>query len=181
MHPAEGTLIEMKGQVDFSVDINDLDIPEEEKPLPDDEIREFVDKNSMNVVAATVGNDEHSVGMREIIDIKHGGIEKYGFKVTYLGTSVPIKKVVDSAIEVNASAILISTIITHNDIHRQNMQKLNDLCREKGIRNKVILISGGTQITNDIALEAGMDAGFGRGTHGNEVASFIIKYLREEI
>ncbi len=181
MHPVEGTLIEMKGQIDFSVDINDLDIPEEEKPLPDDEIREFVDKNSMNVVAATVGNDEHSVGMREIIDIKHGGIEKYGFKVTYLGTSVPIKKVVDSAIEINASAILISTIITHNDIHRQNMQKLNDLCRERGIRNKVILISGGTQITNDIALEAGMDAGFGRGTHGNEVASFIIKYLREEI
>ncbi|MGM0603056.1 MAG: D-ornithine 4,5-aminomutase subunit OraE [Bacillota bacterium] len=180
MHPAEGTLIEMKGQVDFSININDLDIPEEEKPLPDDEIIEFLDKNPMNVVAATVGNDEHSVGMREIIDIKHGGIEKYGFEVTYLGTSVPIKKVVDAAVEINAAAILISTIITHNDIHRQNMQKLNDLCRERGIRDRVILIAGGTQITDEIALEAGMDAGFGRGTHGNEVASFIIKYLREE-
>ena len=43
----------------------------------------------MRVVAGTVGNDEHSVGLREIIDIKHGGIEKYGVEVHYLGTSVP--------------------------------------------------------------------------------------------
>ncbi len=29
----------------------------------------------MKIVSATVGEDEHSVGLREIIDIKHGGIE----------------------------------------------------------------------------------------------------------
>lgn len=181
MHPAEGTLLEVKGQVDFDINIAELEIPEKEEPLPYEEIREYVDKLSLNIVAATVGEDEHSVGLREIIDIKHGGIEKYGFKVTYLGTSVPISKVIDAAIEVNADAILISTIITHNDIHKKNMRKLNDLCIERGIRDKVILIAGGTQISNDIAVEAGMDAGFGRGTHGEDVATFIIKKKRGEI
>ncbi len=175
MHPAEGTLLELKGQVDFAIEVDKLEIPEKIEPLPYETIREYIDKNPINIVAGTVGEDEHSVGLREIIDIKHGGIEKYGFKVTYLGTSVPVSKVVDAAIEINAGAILISTIISHNDIHRRNMKKLHDLCVEKGIRDKIILIAGGTQVNNELAVEAGMDAGFGRGTHGEDVASFIVK------
>ncbi len=178
MQPAEGTLCEVKGQVDFSVDKNELEIPEKEETLPYDEIRGFVDENPISVVAATVGKDEHSVGMREIIDIKHGGIEKYGIDVTYLGTSVPISKVVDAAIETNADAILISTIISHNEVHRTNMKKLNDLCVEKGIRDDVILVAGGTQVNNDMAIKAGLDAGYGRGTHGDDVATFLVKTLR---
>ncbi|HMA59478.1 MAG TPA: D-ornithine 4,5-aminomutase subunit OraE [Halanaerobiales bacterium] len=178
MQPAEGTLCEVKGQVDFSVDKNELEIPEKEETLPYDDIRGFVDENPISVVAATVGKDEHSVGMREIIDIKHGGIEKYGIDVTYLGTSVPISKVVDAAIETNADAILISTIISHNEVHRTNMKKLNDLCVEKGIRDDVILIAGGTQVNNDMAIKAGLDAGYGRGTHGDDVATFLVKTLR---
>ena len=181
MHPAEGTLIEVKGKVDFAVDIDNLEIPEKEELLPDDEIEKYVKENKLKIVAATVGEDEHSVGLREIIDIKHGGIEKYGFKVTYLGTSVPINKVVDAAVETNADVIMISTIISHNDVHRQNMQKLNDLCIERGLRDDVILIGGGTQVTDEIACESGMDAGFGRGTHGDDVASFIVKKLKGDI
>jgi D-ornithine 4,5-aminomutase subunit beta len=117
--------------------------------------------------------------MREIIDIKHGGLEKFGFECHYLGTSVPVGKVVDAAIELDADAVLISTIITHADIHRINMQKLNNLCIEKGIRDKVILIGGGTQVTNEIAVESGLDAGFGRGTKGIHVASLLVKKLKE--
>jgi D-ornithine 4,5-aminomutase subunit beta len=175
MHPAEGTLLEVKGRVDFSIDIDNLEIPEVEENLDEDIIRTEIKNHPIKVVAATVGNDEHSVGMREIIDIKHGGLEKFGIKAKYLGTSVSINKVVDAAIEIDADAILISTIITHNDIHRTNMKKLNDLCIEKGLREELILVSGGTQVNNDIALESGMDAGFGPGTNGTDVASFIVK------
>ncbi|AZR74331.1 LuxR family transcriptional regulator [Anoxybacter fermentans] len=180
MHPSEGTFLEVKGQIEFTIDPKELVIPEEEELLDDDTIRANIKAKPMRVVAATVGEDEHSVGMREIIDIKHGGIEKYGIKCTYLGTSVPIEKVVNAAIEVNAEAILISTIITHNDVHRTNMKKLHDLCVEKGIRDKVCLIAGGTQVTNDIAIECGMDAGFGRGTKGHHVASFLVKHRMEK-
>lgn len=175
MHPAEGTLLEVKGRVDFSIDIDNLEIPEVEENLDEDIIRKEIKKEPIKVVAATVGNDEHSVGMREIIDIKHGGLEKFGIKTKYLGTSVSINKVVDAAIEIDADAILISTIITHNDIHRSNMKKLKNLCIEKGLKDDLILISGGTQVNNDIAVESGMDAGFGPGTDGTDVASFIVK------
>ncbi|HHY14175.1 MAG TPA: LuxR family transcriptional regulator, partial [Thermoanaerobacterales bacterium] len=179
MHPAEGTYVEVKGRVTFEIDPEELEIPEEEETLSEDEIRKYATENKIKVVAATVGEDEHSVGMREIIDIKHGGIEGFGFECHYLGTSVPIEKAVDAAIELDARAILISTIITHADIHRINMQRLHNLCIEKGIRDKVVLIGGGTQVTNEIAVDAGLDAGFGRGSKGIQAASFIVKKLEE--
>ena len=128
----------------------------------------------------SVGEDEHSVGLREVIDIKHGGVERFGVEAIYLGTSCPIDKLVEAAIESKAEAILCSTIITHNDVHIKNMKKLNDLCIEKGVRDKLILVSGGTQVTDEIARANGMDVGFGRGSNGTDVASFIIKKLMGE-
>ncbi|MBE0416212.1 MAG: cobalamin B12-binding domain-containing protein [Coriobacteriia bacterium] len=179
MHPAEGTLCELKGRLDVAIDLATLVIPEPPEVLSDEEIREFVAERELKVVAATVGNDEHSVGMREILDIKHGGLEKWGFSVEYLGTSVPIEKVLDAATEHAASAVLISTIITHGEIHRLMMQKLADLAAEKGVRNRLLLISGGTQVTDELACSWGMDAGFGRKTKGIDVASFIVRTMRE--
>jgi D-ornithine 4,5-aminomutase subunit beta len=179
MHPAEGTLIELKGRLDVAIDPTTLTLPEPPDLLDDDDMREFVHERNVRCVAATVGSDEHSVGMREIIDIKHGGLEKWGFGVTYLGTSVPIEKVLDAAIEHAATAVLISTIITHADVHREMMEKLADLAEEKGVRDRLLLIAGGTQITDEMARESGMDAGFGRRTKGVQVASFIVKAMRE--
>ncbi len=180
MQASEGTYLELKGKVDIDIDPAQLDIPPEVPLLSEEEIREDIKQNPMTIVAATVGEDEHSVGMKEIIDIKHGGIEGFGIDCHYLGTSVPLEKVVDAAIETAADAILISTIISHADIHRINMRRLHDLCQEKGLRDKVILVAGGTQVTNDLAVAEGMDAGFGRGTHGQEVASFLVKKRRGE-
>lgn len=178
MHPAEGCFVEVKGKVAFDIDVTTLKVPEKDVILPEDELREAVKKIGLRVVAGTVGEDEHSVGLREILDIKHGGIEKYGVKYHYLGTSVPLSKLVDAAIETGAQAILISTIISHNDIHRMQMKKLVEICKEKGIRDKLILIAGGTQVNREMAKETGLDATFGRGTKGIQVVNAMVKVLK---
>jgi len=178
LHPAEGCFVEVRGNVAFDIEKSKLKIPEKVELLPEDELRAAVKQAGLTVVAATVGEDEHSVGMREILDIKHGGIEKYGVKYHYLGTSVPLDKLIDAAIETGAQAILISTIISHNDIHRLQMRKLAELCVEKGIREKVVLIAGGTQVSSDMAAETGLDATFGRGTKGIQVVDAIVKTLK---
>jgi D-ornithine 4,5-aminomutase subunit beta len=177
MHPSEGSLFEVKGVLDYAVKKDDLVLPKEEKIMPDEEIDAYVRPRNIHVVGATAGEDEHSAGMREILDIKHGGIEKYGFHCHYLGTSVPVSKLLDAAQETGAQAVLISTIITHNDIHRFHMKRLHDLAVERGIRDTVLLIAGGTQVTDEIARACGMDAGFGRGTKGRHVAAFIVKNM----
>ncbi len=166
LQEAEGTLVEIKGRLAFSLDAKDLVIPKKPEVLSDDEIREEIEKYPMKIVAGTVGSDEHSVGLREIIDIKHGGIEKYGVESIYLGTSVPVEKLVDAAIESHADAILASTIISHDNIHYKNLKKLCDTATEKGVRDKLIILGGGTQI-------------IGRGTKGSHVATFLVKKRRE--
>ena len=178
MQEAEGTRIEMKGRVDFDIDISKLVIPPEPVLLSDAEIREDVASHPLKVVCGTVGQDEHSVGLREIIDIKHGGIEKFGIEVHYLGTSVPVEKLVDAAVELNAEVILASTIISHDNIHYKNMKRIHELAIEKGIREDVIICAGGTQVIPEEAVKTGIDAGFGRNSHGIDVATFIIEERR---
>ncbi len=173
MQEAEGTRIEMKGKVTFDVDPSNLEIPPEPHHLDDATLYDEFENHPMVVVCGTVGEDEHSVGLREIINIKHGGIEKWGVKVNYLGTSVPVEKLVDAAVELNANAILASTIISHDNIHYKNMKRINDLAVEKGIREKVIIAAGGTQVIPDDAVKTGIDAGFGRDSHGIDVATFL--------
>jgi len=180
MQQAEGTRVEIKGRVPFAIDLDELVIPPKPEVMTEDEIREEINNNPMTIVAGTVGEDEHSVGLREIIDIKHGGIEKYGIDVHYLGTSVPVEKLVDAAIELNADAILASTIISHDDVHYKNMKNIHDLAIEKGIRDKLVILAGGTQVTPEIAEKNGMDAGFGRGTKGIHVATALVKERRKK-
>ncbi len=175
LHPSEGTLVEVKGRVPFAIDPATLVIPPIQETLSPEEIIKYARARGLKVVAATVGEDEHSVGLREILDIKHGGIEGLGIKYQYMGTSVPVEKLVDAAIEMDADAILASTIISHADIHRINMRRLDQLCREKGVREKIILLCGGTQVTDEIAKEEGLDGGFGRGSKGIHVASALVK------
>ena len=152
---------------------------EGEALLPEQEIEAWVRARDVHIVAATVGEDEHSVGLHEILDIKHGGIEKYGFQCHILGTSIGPGQLLDEAERLGARAILISTIVTHSDVHRQHMNHLHEQAGARGLRDRLLLVAGGTQITDEMARECHMDAGFGRGTTGRQVASFLVRALRE--
>jgi D-ornithine 4,5-aminomutase subunit beta len=59
------------------------------------------------------------------------------------------------------------------------MKRIHQLAIEKGVRGKLILAAGGTQVVPVLAIQSGMDAGFGRGSHGIDVATFLIKRRRE--
>ncbi len=177
LHPAEGSVFEVKGILDEAVRVADLPVAEPEERLAHAEIEAFVRPRNLHVVAATVGEDEHSVGMQEILDIKHGGIERYGFRCHYLGTSVTLDALLDAVERHDARVVLISTIVTHHDVHRENMRRLHALAAERGLRERLVLVAGGTQVTDAMAREAGLDAGFGRGTTGQDVASFVVRRL----
>lgn len=179
MHPAEGSVFEIKGRLDVAIKTAELAMETTITPLSDKEIEQWVRPRNIHVVAATVGEDEHSVGLHEILDIKHGGIEKYGFQCHNLGTSVSVQRILDAVEIFNASVVLISTIVTHADIHKQHMRHLHELANQRGLRDKLILVAGGTQVTDKLARQCGMDAGFGRGTTGQDVASFVVRKMME--
>jgi D-ornithine 4,5-aminomutase subunit beta len=58
------------------------------------------------------------------------------------------------------------------------MRRFAELCTERGIRERIILVAGGTQVSPEMAAETGLDATFGRGTRGIDVVDAIVRALR---
>jgi len=61
------------------------------------------------------------------------------------------------------------------------MTDLIELMEAEGLRDKMIITAGGPRIGNKLALELGYDAGFGRGTFPENVASFIVEKMVERM
>lgn len=178
LHPAEGTHYDIKGVLQSGVYLDQLQVQQSRvQKLDFETIRAFVREKRLRVVGATLGNDDHSVGLSEILDIKHKGLEYYGFQCLNIGTSVMPEKLLDIAIEYGAHVVLASLIVSHQQIHALNMQKLQDLAVEKGVRRSFLLIAGGPHITQESAADCGLDAGFGPGTQGADVADFIVRRM----
>jgi len=136
------------------------------------------------VVGACTGFDAHTVGIDAIMNMKgynhHFGLERYSELETFnLGAQVPNDKLIDYAVKVNADAILVSQIVTQKEVHLANLTELVELLQARGLRERFILCAGGTRIGNKLAVELGYDAGFGKGTYAEHVATFVIDKLIE--
>ena len=138
----------------------------------------------LSIVAASIGNDAHTVGIDAIMNMKgykqDYGLERYPEIRAYnLGAQVTCETLVSNALEVEADAILVSQTITQKDAHLRNFTELIELLEAENLRGRFLLIAGGSRITNDLAIELGYDAGFGPGTLPSQVASFVVTKLME--
>ena len=141
-------------------------------------------KRKLVIVGACTGDDAHTVGIDAIINMKgiggHYGLERYtGFESYNLGSQVRNEDMIMKAREFNADAILISQIVTQKESHIHNLTNFIELAEAEGVRDKMLLIIGGPRITHELALELGFDAGFGRNTYPEQVASFVVQKLIE--
>jgi len=141
-------------------------------------IRERIGRKLV-VVGACTGFDAHTVGIDAILNMKgfnhHYGLERYPqIEAHNLGAQVPNERLIDYAVQVEADAILISQIVTQRDAHIRNLTEFIELLQARGLRERFILVAGGTRISNKLAVELGFDAGFGRGCYAEHVATFVI-------
>ncbi|MCE1228047.1 MAG: cobalamin-dependent protein [Firmicutes bacterium] len=137
------------------------------------------------IVGACTGFDAHTVGIDAIMNMKgynhHYGLERYPeIEAHNLGAQVPNDKLIDYAVKVNADAILVSQIVTQKDVHIHNMTEFIELLQARNLRERFIVIAGGSRIGNKLAVELGYDAGFGKGSYADHVATFIIDRLIEK-
>jgi beta-lysine 5,6-aminomutase beta subunit len=130
------------------------------------------------VVGAAIESDAHTVGIDAILNMKgfagNYGLERYPEIQAYnLGSQIPCEQLLRTALDKNADAILVSQIVTQNNIHVQNLTKLIELLEAEGMRERFIIVVGGPRINNAFAKELGYDAGFGPRTTPVQVASFL--------
>lgn len=137
------------------------------------------------VIGATIGSDAHTVGIDAIMNMKgynHDyGLERYPeIDAINLGAQVTPEALVDTALQRQADAILVSQTVTQKSSHRHNFSALVDLLGSKNIRDRFLLIAGGPRVSHELALELGYDAGFGPGTRPSAVAAYIAQTLSQK-
>jgi len=81
---------------------------------------------------------------------------------------VAAPEVLDFGVEHAAQVARISTMITHADMHRRNIEKLADRAVGNGVRDLPLLSASGTQVTDELTRSWGVD-----------VASVIVESARE--
>lgn len=106
------------------------------------------EKEMPAIIIATVEGDIHDIG-KNLVALM---LKNYGFRVIDLGKDVPKEKIIQAAIENDASVIALSALMTTT---MQEMRRVIAYAREQGVTAKVII--GGAVITQDYADEIGAD------------------------
>jgi beta-lysine 5,6-aminomutase beta subunit len=108
----------------------------------------------------------------------HKGLESYPeSRAINLGAQVPCEILAARAAEEKADALLVSQVVTQKNAHLTNLTRLIEILEAEGLSEKTVLIVGGPQVTPELAKELGYDAGFGRGTYPEDVASYLVQEL----
>lgn len=120
-----------------------------------DVLRPYLPENSKNgekvkVVIGVVEGDTHDIG-KNLVKIM---LDTAGFEMYDLGRDVPLDAFVDKAIEVNASIVCMSTLMTTT---MMGMKTVIEKMQERGIRDKVKVMIGGSPISQKFANEIGAD------------------------
>jgi dimethylamine corrinoid protein len=102
------------------------------------------------VVIGVVEGDTHDIG-KNLVKIM---LETSGFDVLDLGRDVPPQKFVDSAKEVGAKIIAISTLMTTT---MDGMAKVIEILKEENIRDQFKVMIGGGPISQSFADKIGAD------------------------
>jgi len=177
------------GKTAIQLDYDKVEVEVLEKSMDFYEVNDYIKANIKRpivVVGACTGTDAHTVGIDAIMNMKgfdqHYGLERYPMIEAYnLGAQIPNEDLIKKAKELNADAILVSQVVTQKEVHIQNMTDLIELLEAEGLRDKMVVAAGGPRIGNKLALELGYDAGFGRGTYPENVASFVVEKMVERM
>ena len=177
---ADMTYIQAFAKTTFTITIPENTISKKRVALSREEILQLTrgwDKK-LTVVGACTGTDAHTTGLDAILNKKgykgDKGLESYPFlNIINLGSQVKNSELVTELKKNKADVLLISQVITHQNVHLHNLTELIDMLEAVNLRSKIHCLIGGPRITDQLALELGFDAGFGLGTLPVDVASYI--------
>ncbi|MCL2286339.1 MAG: cobalamin-dependent protein [Firmicutes bacterium] len=154
-----------------------------------EETAQFIRENigrEIVVIGASTGTDAHTVGIDAIMNMKgfagHYGLERYGMIQAHnLGSQVSNEDFIQKAKALNADVLLVSQTVTQKDIHIANLTELVELLEAEGMRENILLICGGPRISNELAKELGYDAGFGKNSFAQHVATYFVREMARRI
>jgi methanogenic corrinoid protein MtbC1 len=106
------------------------------------------------IVIGTVAGDIHDIGKNIVVFM----LDVNGFEVYDLGVDVPVQKFVDKVKESGAPIVGLSGFLT---LAYDSMKQTIEAIKDAGLRDKVRVMIGGGQITEEVMKYTGADA-YGR-------------------
>jgi len=103
------------------------------------------------VVIGTVAGDIHDIGKNIVVFM----LEVNGFEVYDLGVDVPPEKFVEKVKETGAPILGLSGFLT---LAFDSMKKTIDSLKQAGLRDRVKVMIGGGQVTDEVRKYTGADA-----------------------
>jgi methanogenic corrinoid protein MtbC1 len=116
--------------------------------------KEAVTKRLGKVVIGTVAGDIHDIGKNIVVFM----LDVNGFEVYDLGVDVPAQKFIDKVKESGALIVGLSGFLT---LAYESMKQTIEAVEASGLRDKVKVMIGGGQITEEVMKYTGADA-YGR-------------------
>ncbi len=176
------------GEYPDSIDLTAIEVASvDSEKMGFEAINEFIEERigrKITILGACTGTDAHSVGIDAIMNMKgyagEYGLERYPMiNAVNMGMQVENEDLIKEAIERDADALLVSQVVTQNDVHIRNLSELVDMLDAEGLRQQLVVVCGGPRISHEMALELGYDAGFGPQTTAPDVASFVVHTIVE--
>jgi corrinoid protein of di/trimethylamine methyltransferase len=127
--------------------------------------------NAGTVVFGTVFSDIHEIGKNIVITL----MRTHGFQIHDLGANVSPTAFVEKAQEVNADIIAMSALMTTTMTYQKDVI---DYLKEKGLRDKYIVLVGGGPVNEEWAEQIGADGSSDSATGAVEVATRLISNKR---
>jgi len=118
-------------------------------------------------VFGTVFSDIHEIGKNIVITL----MKTHGFQIHDLGANVSPTAFVEKAQEVNADIIAMSALMTTTMTYQKDVI---DYLKEKGLRDKYIVLVGGGPVNEEWAEQIGADGTSDSATGAVEVATRLI-------
>ena len=116
------------------------------------------------MIIATVEGDVHDIGKGIVVSL----IKTQGIEVIDLGRDVPVSKIIEKAVEVEADIIGTSALLTTTLVEQK---KLEDQLKKLGLRERFKTMVGGAPATQRWADRIGADA------YGEDAADAVKKAL----
>jgi methanogenic corrinoid protein MtbC1 len=108
-------------------------------------------KTGGKVIIATVAGDIHDIGKDIVVFM----LDVSGFEVYDMGVDVPVQKIVDKIKETGARIVGLSGFLT---LAYDSMKQTIDAIKAAGLRDKVKIMIGGGQMSDEIKKYTGADA-----------------------
>ena len=133
--------------------------------------------NKKKLILGVIGSDVHAVGNKILYHV----FTEAGFDVTHLGVMVSQEEFIEAALEVDADALIVSSLYGHGEL---DCRGLREKCDEAGLDGILLYVGGNIVVGKQDFVEVEKrfhEMGFNRAFPPGTAPEVAIEWLSKDL